>query len=251
MIDGRILAKITEYSSLAVGHCSISFAIGLIILNLDTRNDQQFPALILAAGASSRLGRPKALLPLTYGKQAEADSRNHTFLDAAIGQGRLLSPDVRVVCGAWYPLIRFRCRRQPSAWLRAENWPEGMSASLSAGLRSLGPTVKGVFVLVADQPLLDLNALEALGKAARCVPEQPIAADYGGRPGVPAYLPRWLWPLVLDLEGDQGAGRLLAQVRATRVDIPGVHDDVDTPEDWLRVRALLSQTGPTARQSRR
>ncbi|WP_372996830.1 NTP transferase domain-containing protein [Marinobacter sp.] len=226
-------------------------AIGLIILNFDKRNDQQFPVLILAAGASRRFGRPKALLPLVSGNRNGPDGRNRVLLDAAIGQGRLLSPDVRVVCGAWYPLIRFRSRRQPSAWLRVPDWQEGMSASLSAGLRSLGPAVKGVFVLVADQPLLDLSALEAFGEAARCVPNQPIAADYGGRPGVPAYLPRWLWPLVLDLEGDRGAGRVLAEVRATRVDIPGVHDDVDTPADWSRIRELLSQTGPTARQSRR
>lgn len=243
MIDGRILAKITEYSSLATSQCFISFWVTLIILNFDKRNDQQFPVLILAAGASTRLGRPKALLPLIPG--------NRTLLDAAIEQGRVLSPDVRVVCGAGYPLIRFRCQRQPSSWLRTPDWHEGMSASLSAGIRSLGPTAKGVFVLVADQPLLDLNALGALGKAARCVPEQPIAADYGGRPGVPAYLPRWLWPLVLELDGDRGAGRLLAEVRATRVDIPGVHDDVDTPADWHRIRELLSRTGPTARQSRR
>ncbi|WP_264752614.1 nucleotidyltransferase family protein [Marinobacter sp. UBA4489] len=205
----------------------------------------------MAAGASSRLGRPKALLPLASGDGTDTDCRNRTLLDAAIAQGRILSPEVRVVCGAWYPLIRFRCRRQPSSWLRAPDWQEGISASLSAGLRSLGPAVKGVFVLVADQPLLDLNALEAFGKAARSVPEQPIAADYGGRPGVPAYLPRWLWPLVLDLEGDRGAGRLLAEVRATRVDIPGIHDDVDTPADWQRIRALLNRTGQTARQSRR
>ena len=230
---------------------SFLFAIGLIILNLDSHIDQQFPVLILAAGASSRLGRPKALLPLASGDGTDTDCRNRTLLDAAIAQGRILSPEVRVVCGAWYPLIRFRCRRQPSSWLRAPDWQEGISASLSAGLRSLGPAVKGVFVLVADQPLLDLNALEAFGKAARCVPEQPIAADYGGRPGVPAYLPRWLWPLVLDLEGDRGAGRLLAEVRATRVDSPGIHDEVDAPADWHRIRPLLNRTGQTARQSRR
>jgi molybdenum cofactor cytidylyltransferase len=172
-------------------------------------------------------------------------------LDRAIRQGRLLSRDVRVVCGAWYPLIRFRCQRQPSIWLKSPEWQNGMSASLAAGIRSLGPGVKGVFVLVADQPLLDLNALKEFGDAARYVPDQPIAADYGSRPGVPAYLPRWLWPLVLELEGDKGAGRLLAEVRANRVEIPGVHNDVDTPEDWRRVRALLNQTDPKARQSRR
>lgn len=251
MIDGGILAKITEYSSLADSPGSISYCTGFIILNFDKLNDQQFPVLVLAAGASGRLGRPKALLPLGPRDPEVTDSRNRILLDAAIGQGRVLSPDVRVVCGAWYPLIRFRCRRQPSIWLRTPDWQHGISASLSAGLRSLGPAAKGAFVLVADQPLLDLNALAAFGKAARYVPDQPIAADYGGRPGVPAYLPRWLWPLVLDLEGDKGAGQLLAEMRATRVDIPGVHDDVDTPADWRRIRALLSRKGLTARQSRR
>lgn len=209
---------------------------------------------MLAAGASTRLGRPKALLPLPSAPGSEDHARESSagiLLDAAIAQGRVLSPDVRVVCGAWYPMVRFRCRRQPSSWLRAEDWQRGLSASLATGLRSLGPKVKGVFVLLADQPLLDATALRAFGEAARCVPDQPIAADYGGRPGVPAYLPRWLWPLVLDLEGDRGAGQLLAAVRATRVEIPGVHDDVDTREDWLRIKQRLSQTDRTARQSRR
>lgn len=231
---------------------SFSVKAGPTILNLGRRsNHQEFPALVLAAGASSRFGRPKALLPLGRGVSSGPDSGPRILLDAAIGQGRLLSPDVRVVCGAWYPLIRFRCHRQPSVWLRVPDWHDGLSASLKAGLRSLGPRARGVFVLVADQPLLDPGALAALGEAARCFPDQPIAADYGDRPGVPAYLPRWLWPLVMDLEGDRGAGGLLAQVQATRVDIPGVHEDVDTPADWFRVRSMLSQTDRKARQSRR
>ncbi len=219
-------------------------AIGVIIINLSfSSNDQDFPALILAAGASSRLGRPKPLLPLP--------DRRGTLLDNAIRQGRLLSRDVRVLCGAWYPLMRFRASAQPFRWLQVPNWHEGLSASLATGLESLGPRVKGVFVLVADQPLLDEASLSAFAKAARFVPHQPVAADYHGRPGVPAYLPRWLWPEVMALEGDQGAGQLLARARATRVDIPGVHEDVDTPGDWLLVRRRLSQTGRTARQSQR
>jgi len=219
-------------------------AFGVFIINLSASpNDQEFPALILAAGASSRLGRPKALLSMP--------GSGKTLLDQAIHNGRILSRDVRVMCGAWYPLIRFRASAQPSAWLQVPDWQEGLSASLATGLASMGPKVKGVFVLVADQPLLDEASLQAFGKAARFVPHQPVAADYDGWPGVPAYLPRWLWPEVMALEGDKGAGQLLASVRATRVDIPGVDDDVDTPEDWHRVRQRLSQTGRTTRQSQR
>ncbi|MBU2875517.1 nucleotidyltransferase family protein [Marinobacter salexigens] len=205
--------------------------------------DQEFPALILAAGASSRFGRSKAMLSLSGHVGGE-----QTLLDCAIGQGRVLSRDVRVVCGAWYPLIRFRCRVQPSRWVPVADWHEGVSASLAAGIRSLGPQVKGVFVLVADQPLLDQDALRAFGEVARGFPKLPAAADYGRRPGVPAYLPRWLWPQVLELEGDQGAGRLLMEVNATRLIIPGVHDDIDTPEDWVSIRESLNQTSLQARR---
>lgn len=203
-------------------------------------SDQDFPALVLAAGASSRFGRPKALLTL----RSERHGQGLTLLDCAIRQGRLLSSDVRVVCGAWYPLVRFRCRAQPSRWVHVEGWELGMAASLAAGIRSLGPRAKGVFVLVADQPLLDRQALKGFGESARRFPKQPVAANYGKRPGVPAYLPRGLWPEVLALKGDRGAGRILAENNATRLDIPGVHDDIDTPEDWARIREAISRASP-------
>ncbi|WP_275667848.1 nucleotidyltransferase family protein [Marinobacter salexigens] len=226
--------------------CQYNVSIRSDIITASRRDiDQDFPALVLAAGASSRFGRPKALLNLSGQVGCSL-----TLLDNAIGQGKLLSCDVRVVCGAWYPLIRFRCRLQPSRWVHVADWHQGMAASLVAGIRGLGPQVKGVFVLVADQPLLNREALRAFGDTARGFPELPAAANYGRRPGVPAYLPRWLWPEVLALEGDRGAGRLLEEVSATRFDIPGVHDDIDTPEDWKRVREVLSRTGLQARQFR-
>lgn len=202
-------------------------------------NDQDFPALVLAAGASSRFGRPKALLTLS-----QQPGQNLTLLACAIRQARLLSSDVRVVCGAWYPLVRFRCSAQPSRWVYVKDWEMGMAASLAAGIRSLGPRAKGVFVLVADQPLLHRQALKDFGEAARCFPEQPVAANYGKRPGVPAYLPRRLWADVLALKGDRGAGRILAENNAARLDIPGVHDDIDTPEDWAKIRAAVSRASP-------
>ncbi|AOY90124.1 nucleotide-diphospho-sugar transferase [Marinobacter salinus] len=189
------------------------------------------------------MGRSKALLPLAF--------QQGILLDRAIDLGRSLSRDVRVVCGAGYPLIRFRCSAQPSAWIKAPDWQEGLAASLVAGIASVGPKAKGVFILLADQPMLDIASLRAFGEAARFLPGQPLAADYNGRPGVPAYLPRWLWPELLTLTGDRGAGGVLAEVAATRVDIPGVHDDVDTPEDWYRIKYRLSQTGQPTRQSRR
>ncbi|AZT84353.1 nucleotidyltransferase family protein [Marinobacter sp. NP-4(2019)] len=186
------------------------------------------------------MGRPKVLL----------ETGGYTLLDRAIVQARQLSASVTVATGASYPLVRFRGRVQPSRWLPVDSWMEGMSASLRAGLVSLGPEARGVFVLLADQPLLDANALVAMSAAARCVPDQAVAADYGNRPGVPAYLPRWLWPQVMALDGDRGASAVLQWAGATRVGITGVFDDVDSPGDWQAVRKRLSQTDLTTRQSR-
>lgn len=186
------------------------------------------------------MGRSKALLETGQG----------TLLDCAIEQARLMSTQVTVAVGAGYPLVRFRGRIQPSRWLRVAHWEEGMAASLRAGIESLEANARGVFVLLADQPLLEPGALTALGQAARFMPEQPVAADYGGRPGAPAWVPRWLWPEVLTLEGDRGASSVLREAGATRVEIPGAGDDIDTPGDWSAIRPRLRQTGPPTRQYR-
>ncbi|SDX11187.1 nucleotidyltransferase family protein [Marinobacter mobilis] len=183
------------------------------------------PVLVLAAGASRRMGRAKQLLGWGRG----------CLLDQAIGLARVLSPEVFVVGGARYPLVRYRCKAPVSGWVYAHDWSQGLSASLKAGVSALPGRSCGVFVMVADQPLLSVDGLRALAEAARTTPDQPVAASYGDRPGVPAYLPRWVWPQVMALEGDQGAGVILRDVRARRIRIAGVERDLDTPEDWRKL----------------
>lgn len=184
------------------------------------------PALVLAAGASRRFGASKALA--RYGDQS--------LLDQAIGQALRLSTDVRVVTGCRGPLLRLRACRRPTSWLFTEHWPEGMSASLKQGLETLPRTAAGVFIVLVDQPLLDMAGLDQLREAARREPGKAVAADYHGRPGVPAYLPRWLWPAALTLEGDRGAGQILKAAAARRLSIAGVAADVDTPQDLAAIR---------------
>ncbi len=198
-----------------------------------TGRDQHgaFPVLVLAAGGSRRMGRAKALLPLGGG----------TLLDHAIGQARHLGGPVTVVAGGWYPLIRYRCRTQPSAWLFNPGWREGMSASLKVGVASLGAGARGVFVMLLDQPLIRPDQLMALADAARRNPSQSFAADMQGKPGAPAYIPRHVWPQVMRLEGDRGAAAILARNSATRIIMDGASSDVDTPRDWRRVSGQLAE----------
>lgn len=189
------------------------------------------PVLVLAAGASRRMGRAKALLTLNGG----------TLLDHAIGQAKQLGAPVTVVAGGWYPLIRYRCRVQPSTWIYARHWRCGMSQSLKVGVASLGSHVKGVFIVLLDQPLIRPGALAALSEAAAGNPSQSFAADMGGKPGAPAYLPRRLWSQLMMLDGDRGAAAILARDHATRIVMAGAGSDVDSPRDWRRVRGQLSE----------
>lgn len=181
-----------------------------------------FPVLVLAAGASRRMGRPKAMLPLAGG----------TLLDRAITQAKQLGNQVSVVTGGHYPLMRYRVQQQPTRWVFAEHWAQGMSASLQAGLEQLGPQAKGVFVLLLDQPQIQLADLVHFSAYARENPGQPFAAEYHGRPGAPAYIPRHLWPELMMLSGDRGAAAILERHGALTFSISGAHQDVDTPEDW-------------------
>jgi CTP:molybdopterin cytidylyltransferase MocA len=179
------------------------------------------PALVLAGGASRRFGRSKAL----------ARWREGTLIERAIHQARQLSSEVRVVTGCRGNIIRYRSRGVPTVWLQNTHWQKGMSTSLNCGLHSLPTLCKGVFVVLVDQPLVPGRDLRNFASLAREQPLLPLAADYGNRPGVPAYLPRWLWPAIAELEGDQGAGVVLRQINARRIPIAGVEDDIDTPQD--------------------
>lgn len=189
------------------------------------QDHEAFPVLVLAAGASRRMGRPKALLPMGDG----------TMLDRAIDQGRHLGTRITVVTGGGYPLIRFRCQRSVSAWHYVSRWEEGMAASLRSGIESLGPSARGVFIVLLDQPLITGADLAHLASAARKAPGVPVAAAIHGRPAAPAYIPRYIWPEVLLLEGDRGAAAILARHDAITLPISGASSDVDTPDDWRRL----------------
>ncbi|HKK55513.1 nucleotidyltransferase family protein [Marinobacter sp.] len=189
------------------------------------RDHEAFPVLVLAAGASRRLGRPKAMLPIGNG----------IMLDRAIDQARHLGTRITVVTGGGYPLIRFRCQRSVSAWHYASHWEEGMAASLRSGIESLRPRARGVFIVLLDQPLITGDDLAHLARAARKAPGVPVAADIHGRPAAPAYIPRYLWPEVLQLEGDRGAAGVLARHGAITLPVAGAVSDVDTPDDWRRL----------------
>ncbi len=164
-----------------------------------------------------------------------------TLLSHAVAQARILSRHVHAVVGCGYPLVRYRCRQQPSRWIYHPHWQLGLSGSLIAGVHALSPQALGFFVLLGDQPLLGETGLTELARSARLSPDIAWAADYGSRVGVPAWIPRSLWPEITNMKGDAGAGVVLNRVGALAVAMPGVQQDVDTPADWQSIKRRLAE----------
>lgn len=211
--------------------------------------------ILLAAGGSSRLGRPKQLLgyegqPLlrraaetalasqcqpvivVLGAQAEACAAVLQGLGGAglgeddsgkISSGRDGSPSrpLRIVVNA--------------------DWPEGLASSIHAGLNVLkkeNPAITAAILSVADQPHLTAPLFNSLIERHRATGKKIVAAQYAGVPGPPALFCASLFPQLQTLQGDEGARRVL-QANPGEVELvpfPNGALDVDTIGDYEKLR---------------
>jgi len=161
------------------------------------RDSHRLAVLVLAAGASRRLGRPKQLVTL-----------------AGEGGGD---------------------RGRPGAvTVRARGWRGGMSASLGAGVRACPRGAQRILVVSSDQ--WRITAAD-LGRLVRAAQRMPAAACYAGHAGIPAVFPARLRARLLALRGDRGARAVLALGAYARVPMAAAADDLDTPADLARLRA--------------
>ncbi len=189
--------------------------------------------LILAAGASSRMGggdkltEPVAGLPLLRLMAGRA-------LSTGMPVVAVLQPDrpARTQALAGLPL----------QIVIAADAGRGMSASLRAGLAALPAETPAVMILPADMPAITGEDLHAMAAAWRAFPDAILrGTDTEGRDGHPVLFPADLFPALAALQGDAGA-RPVVQAnrhRLRRVPLPRNHAtlDLDTPEDWAAFRA--------------
>lgn len=186
-----------------------------------------YQAVVLAAGAARRFGGGKLL----------ASWRGRPLVAAAV-ESALASPvdEVIVVLGcdagpiaaALASLAGPRLR-----FARAQDWEEGLAASLRAGVASLPPNSRGFLLFLGDMPAipaaLPARVLTELMKGAPAVQPQR-----GTKPGHPVGFSRDLYEALSALSGDTGAGALLrarADVVRLPVDDPGSVLDIDHPDD--------------------
>lgn len=188
---------------------------------------QPIAGIILAAGASRRLGEPKQLVRLS----------GETLLQRAVRVAAEAGCDpILVILGAASEAILAHAALPPAQVVLNPAWEEGMASSLRAGLDALPPGTEAALVMTCDQPAVTPEHLRRLAAEA---PGEPVASAYAGRRGVPAYFPSATFAELLTLSGDQGARRLLAAARA--LDLPGGEVDVDTPESLRIAQAMAGE----------
>lgn len=180
-------------------------------------------AILLAAGASSRLGRPKQLLEIAGEPLLRRAAR------ALLASEPL---ELVVVLGHDATRIGAVLDGLPLRRVIAADHAEGMAAALRAGIAALDPHCAGALVALTDQPALEASHLLALRDAWRNAPQRAVASHYVGLAGVPALLPRAWFAELLALHGDTGA-RALLRARSgevTLLDAPALALDIDLPQ---------------------
>ncbi|HIE0353030.1 TPA: nucleotidyltransferase family protein [Pseudomonas aeruginosa] len=178
--------------------------------------------LVLAAGQGRRFGSDKRLARLADGT---------TLLAASVARAREAFAEVRVVVRAGETPASLGLPAQQRL-VHSLDASLGMGHSLAAGVAAArNSPARAIAVLLGDMPWIAADTLERL--AAMATPEAIVFPLYDGQRGHPVLFGRAFWDALAQLDGDQGARRvLLAHRPAWRevpCDDPGVLRDVDTP----------------------
>jgi molybdenum cofactor cytidylyltransferase len=184
--------------------------------------------VLLAAGGSSRLGRPKQLVP--YQGRSLARRAAEAAVAAACGP-------VVVVLGAHREAVAAELAGLPVSTVAHGGWAAGPGGSLQAGLRSL-PEVEAAVFMLCDQLRVDAAHLKALVETWRRTGAAIVASAYEGTRGVPALFSRAVFPELDALTPGEGARSVIARApsRVAEVPLPGGGEDVDTAQDLARLR---------------
>jgi molybdenum cofactor cytidylyltransferase len=186
-------------------------------------------AIVLAAGRSSRMGRPKQLV----------DWHGRPLVRAVVEQALAARLDeIVLVTGNAREQVEQAVSGLPVRLEHNPRYAEGQSTSLRAGVAALGPQCSAAIVLLGDQPFVSAAILRALIDAWQGGGACIVAPSYRGQRGNPVLFERALFPELQQISGDQGARELLqrrrADVRLVEIDDDRPLIDIDTPEDYAR-----------------
>lgn len=191
--------------------------------------------IILAAGSSSRLGKPKQLIEI----------QGINLLDRAINAAQNSQSDGMVVVLGWNPeLIKTGFDSVRIPFVVNSNWEVGMSSSMQSGLRFLiqKENPDQVILMLCDQPFVDDQLLNQLISEKERSGRGIVACAYSNTLGVPAIFDKKYFEDLLTLKGTDGAKKVIFKNKADvlELDFPLGAVDLDTEADLDRLRGLSS-----------
>jgi molybdenum cofactor cytidylyltransferase len=188
-------------------------------------------AVVLSAGESSRMGRPKALLPIEGQKFIERIIR-------VIGQSKV--GRTIVVLGHYADQLRGQIEHFPVEVVINPDYRSGQLSSLQAAIRKIekDDRCSGMLVHLVDHPFIDAVLVDALIKGFFETKALIVLPRYKGKRGHPVIFSRELFGELLNAPVDQGAKAVVNAHRQETVEIEwqdeGITLDIDTPELYRR-----------------
>lgn len=184
--------------------------------------------VVLAAGASTRMGQPKQLLPI----QGEPLLRRMAMLAV-----RTCVKHVAVVLGSEENKLREPLSGIPVDIVINRFWENGMGSSIKAGVKHLlniNPKLYGIVIMVCDQPLLRSPHIDALVKSHLTTQKPIVASRYAHTTGVPVFFHQTCFKDLLNLQDTEGAKKILQRYHENTfaIDFPEGEIDLDTTQDY-------------------
>lgn len=188
--------------------------------------------LVLAAGASSRMGTPKQLLPWN----------GANLLDSVIKNALVFCPDhVAVVLGANAKEIQAHSIHNKSAqYVIHKNWNLGLGSSIAHGvdfIQKIWQSTRAILILLGDQPLIDMGYLSKMIQTYKGSGKGIIATEYDKGVGVPAIFARSYFSNLAQLNEDIGAKQIIKKFKDDTFLLgpSGKTKDIDTLEDYQKL----------------
>jgi len=182
-------------------------------------------AMILAAGESKRMGKPKQLMPL--GRTTILEQTVDNFLDSKVNE-------VIVVLGHRAEEAKRLIAARPVKLAINPNYQQGMSTSVIAGLSMVDSRAEAVMITLGDQPFIDSQTINILAEAFGAHNKGIAIPVYRGRRGHPVVFAMIYKGELLKLKGDIGAREIVDRhpddVLGVAVNCEGICIDIDTAD---------------------
>lgn len=189
--------------------------------------------ILLAAGSSSRLGKPKQL----------AQHKGESFIAHAISEAIKVTPEVIVVLGANCDAVKKDIEKFAVQIVVNKNWEDGMSSSIRCGITAVlnkNASAEAVVIIVCDQPFLSSTIIREIIEKYEAAKKPIVACTYEDIIGTPVLFNKTFFRPLMELKGQAGAKKIISENSDVTVTVPFPlgYIDIDTKEDLENLKKL-------------